>query len=124
MNRLLQVLVLAALFSALAVPATAYAESSKYVRKSPSSTAYSASSTSKWARSSQGSTEEGGIAGMFCSIYSRTSSSNSWTSRKTVLASPGHSASSSVASNGTSYYWRLGLSGPLAEGYGVLNIFN
>jgi hypothetical protein len=116
-------LILVAVAIALAVPTLAYAQS-LYVRKSASAnTAYS-SSSSRYYRSSQGSVEEGGIAGLFSTIYSRTSSTGSWTTRKTVLAAPGGSNSSSVGSNGTLYYWRLGLSGPLSAGYGIINAVN
>lgn len=107
---------------ALAVPAVAYAQS-LYVRKTDSGSVASASSA-KYLKSNQGSVEDGGIAGMFSSIQSRTTSTASWTTRKTVLAPPDGTNSSSVSSNGTLYYWRLGLSGPLSQGYGIINAFN
>lgn len=107
----------------LMVPALAFAQSLS-VRKSASQGAVYSASSAKYYKSNQGSVEEGGVAGMFSTIYSRTSSTGSWTTRKTVLAAPGGSNSSSVGSNGTLYYWRLGLSGPLSAGYGVLNAFN
>jgi hypothetical protein len=122
MNSRIKFISAAVLVVALTVPAVAYAQS-LYVRKSASSNAYSASS-SLYYKSNQGSVEEGGIAGMFSTIYSRTTSTSSWATRKTVLAVPGGSNSSSVGSNGTLYYWRLGLAGPLSAGYGIINAFN
>lgn len=123
MNKRARLIFSVMLVVALAIPAIAYAQS-LYVRKSASqSSAYSASS-SRYYKSNQGSVEEGRVAGMFSTIYSRYSSTSSWSTRKTVLAYPGGSNSSSVASNGTLYYWRLGLSGPLSAGYGIINAFN
>lgn len=127
MKRLIWLSVLAALAAVLAVPATALAGESKYVRLSTgSSPAYSPSSSSKWLKANQGSVEESGIEGMFASIQSRTSSTASWTTRKTVTVLPGSSASSSVSSNGTRYYWRLALGSLLkiANGYGIINSFD
>ena len=125
MKRQSYLIIVASLVVALAAPAIAYAAGvSLYVRKSVSqNTAYSASSASRYYHASQGSVEQGGIAGMFSTIYSRTSSANGWSTRLTNLALPGGSSSGSVGSNGTAYYWRMGLSGPLSAGYGILNAF-
>jgi len=116
-------LLIAVLVLALSLPAVALAQSLSVRKSASASSAYSASS-GRYYRSNQGSTEDGGVAGMFSTIYSRRSSSDAWSARKTVLALPGRSSSSSVGSNGSTLYWRLGLSGPLSAGYGVINAYN
>ena len=112
-------IVIAVFVLALTIPAVAYA-SSYYVRKSPTSTAYSSGSMYV-KQANQGSVEDGGVAGMYSTIQSYNGSS--WTNRITKLAYPNGSNSSSVAYNGNLYRWRLMLSGWLSAGYGIINAY-
>lgn len=128
MKKIVLFVVLASLVVALAVPASAFAES-EYVRLSYSATsANSPTTASKFLRANQGTTVTSDSLFSVYAIIQYKTSTGSYAQKTSVLVSPGSSGSNST-SNSSSVNWRLQLnpygwltSGSSAEG--VLNSYN